>query len=437
MSRKGTEPKKLGLWMSTSLVAGNMIGSGIFLLPATLAFFGGISLFGWLFSAVGAIFLALLFSRLSRIIAGVGGPYVYTRKAFGDLCGFLVAWGYWISIWCGNAAIASAAVGYMGAFIPSLTDNPALSGMTAIGLVWLFSWINMSGIRKAGMTQLITTLLKLIPLILLGTIGFLYFKTENFHPLNLSHKTNFSAITATAALTLWAFLGLESATIPSDQVKNPGRTIPKATILGTLLVLVVYIASTGAVMGIISPSELSVSTSPFADAAKEVWGTWAGYAVAAGALVACMGALNGWILLQGQLPLAASRDGLFPPFFGRLSRKGMPDLGIIVSSLLASILIILNYTRGLVSMFTFIIMISTLSTLIPYAFSSLADMVFCTRGPNRQRNKTIFFGLAISIPSLAFSLWAIWGLGLITVLWGVVLLVLGVPFFFYLRRRKL
>lgn len=436
MNRKGTEPKKLGIWMSTSLVAGNMIGSGIFLLPATLAFFGGISLFGWLFSAIGAIFLSLVFSRLSRLIPGAGGPYLYTRTAFGNLSGFMVAWGYWIALWSGNAAIALAAVGYLGIFIPALAEDPIISAMTAIGLIWLFSWINMLGIREAGMVQLVTTLLKLLPLIFIGTLGFHYFRSENFYPLNLTDETNFSAITSTAAITLWAFLGIESATIPSDQVKDPRRTIPKATILGTLLVLIVYIASTGAVMGIIPPSELSISASPFAAAAKEIWGTWAGYAVAAGALVACLGALNGWILLQGQFPLAVSRDNLFPLLFSRLSRKGIPGLGIAVSSLLASILIIMNYTRGLVSMFTFIIMLATLSTLIPYVFSSLADILFCKRDQYRQRNKTVILRLAVSVPALAFSLWAIWGLGLITVLWGVVLLVLGVPVFFYLRRRK-
>ena len=422
--------------MSTSLVAGNMIGSGIFLLPAALAFFGGISLFGWLFSAMGAIFLALVFSRLSRFISGAGGPYIYTREAFGDLNGFLVAWGYWIALWSGNAAIALAAVGYLGAFFPILAKDPVIGGLTAIGLIWLFSWINMLGIREAGMVQLVTTILKLLPLILIGTVGFLHFRSENFSPLNLSDKTNFSAITTTAALTLWAFMGLESATIPSDQVKDPRRTIPIATILGTILVLVVCIAGTGAVMGIISPSELSTSAFPFADAADRIWGRWARYAVATGALVACLGALNGWILLQGQFPLAAARDRLFPLLFSKLSRKGIPVLGIIVSSLLSSLLIIMNYTRGLVSMFTFLIMLSTLSTLIPYAYSSLADVLFCFREDRKQYRSSILIRLFIALSALAFSLWAIWGLGFITVLWGIVLLAMGLPFFFYLRRRK-
>lgn len=434
--KKGAGSKKLGIWITTSLVAGNMIGSGIFLLPATLALFGAISLFGWLFSSVGAIFLALVFSSLSRFISGAGGPYAYTRAAFGDFHGFLVAWGYWVALWSGNGAIALAAVGYLGAFFPVLAEDPVISALTAIGLIWFFSLINMLGIREAGMVQLVTTILKLLPLILIGTVGFLYFHSDHFTPLNLSDETNFSAITTTAALTLWAFIGLESATIPSDKVKNPMRTIPVATILGTLLVLIVCIAGTGAVMGIISPSELSTSSSPFASAAGRIWGRWAGYAVAAGALIACLGALNGWILLQGQFPLAASRDGLFPRLFSRLSRKGTPDLGIALSSFLSSVLIIMNFTRGLVSMFTFIIMLSTLSTLIPYAYSSLAEMRFCFRNDGKSWSRSALIRLLVALLALAFSLWAIWGLGFMTIVWGVVLLVLGTPFFFFLRRKR-
>lgn len=436
-SESKKDRNQLGLWMSTSLVSGNMIGSGIFLLPATLALFGGISLLGWFFTAIGAIFLALVFSRLSKIIPAKGGPYIYTKKAFGDLPGFLVAWGYWISIWSGNAAIASAGVGYLGVFIPPLAQNPILAALASIGLIWIFSWINTRGIKEAGMVQLITTVLKLIPLILIGTFGFLYFNSENFIPFNLSGETSFSAITSTAALTLWAFLGLESATIPSDKVHNPKRTIPKATILGTFIVLTIYILSTGAVMGIISPADLANSTSPFAEAANRIWGKWAGYAVAGGAVIASLGALNGWILLQGQLPIAASLDGLFPPIFKKLSKRGLPTFGIVVSSLLASILIVMNYTQGLVSMFTFIIMIATLSTLIPYVFSSLADLKFFIRNNKIQSWKSVIFHSAISIPALAFSLWAIWGLGYVKFLWGIGLLIAGLPFFFYSRNKKL
>jgi len=421
--------------MSTSLVVGNMTGSGIFLLPAALAFYGGITIFGWIFTLIGSVFLALVFSRLSKLITRAGGPYTYAREGFGDFTGFLVAWGYWISIWCGNAAIAVAGVGYLSVFFPALKENQLLSALAAIAAIWLFTYINSKSIRKVALVQIITTIIKIVPLILFGTLGFLYFNKAHFIPLNLSSDTGFDAITATAALTLWAFLGLESATIPSDKVKNPTRTIPKATIAGIMIAALLYISSSIGIMGIVSPAELQVSSAPFADAAGKIWGTWGSKLIAIGAAIACFGALNGWILLQGQLPLAASRDNLLPPVFKKVSRKGIPVLGIIIASLLASILVSTNYTRGLVQMFSFIIKVSTLSCLVPYLFSSMTEVSLYLKGKEKNK-KRLISAILISVPAFVYSLWAITGLEYDVLIWGVILLLAGIPIYVYMKLRK-
>jgi len=435
LNKKEAEKGEIGLWLSTSLVVGNMIGSGIFLLPAALALYGGISIFGWLITLVGSIFLALVFSRLSKMVTQAGGPYTYSREGFGDFTGFLVAWGYWISIWSGNAAISVAGVGYLSFFIPALKENQILSAGVAIGAIWLFTFINTKSIKKVGMVQLITTVLKILPLIVLGTFGFLYFNKAHFTPLNLSGESGLDAIAGSAALTLWAFLGLESATIPSDKVKNPTKTIPRATIAGITIAALLYISSTIGVMGIISPSDLLDSAAPFADAAQIVWGKWASALIAIGAAIACFGALNGWILLQGQLPMAAARDKLFPPVFSRLTRKGIPVMGILIASALASLLVSMNYTRGLVKMFSFIIMVSTLSCLLPYLFSSLSEiMLYLRKKKSYNRNKLIMASL-ISIPAFLYSLWAITGLEHEVVLWGAILLTAGIPVYAWLKVR--
>lgn len=429
------EKGKIGFWMSTSLAVGNMTGSGIFLLPAALALYGGISLFGWVFTVVGTIFLALVFSRLSRLITKAGGPYSYSREGFGDFAGFLVAWGYWLSIWTGNAAIAVAGVGYLSVFIPSLKENPLLSAGVAIGAIWVFTFINMQSIKRVGLVQLITTIIKILPLILLGTVGFFYFNKAHFTPFNLSAASNFDAITATAALALWAFLGLESATIPSDKVKNPTQTIPRATIAGIVIAALLYISSTIGVMGIVAPADLQNSAAPFADAAGKIWGNWASGLVAAGATIACFGALNGWILLQGQLPMAAARDKLFPPSFKKVSGKGIPVVGLLIASVLASLLVSINYTKGLVKMFSFIIMLSTLSCLLPYLFSSLSEMALYLRKKKRYNKKRLVAASLISIPAFLYSLWAITGLEHEVILWGAILLTAGVPVYAIMKYR--
>jgi APA family basic amino acid/polyamine antiporter len=424
--------RALGLWRSTALVVGNMIGSGIFLLPAALAAYGGISIFGWGFSTAGAILLAIVFGRLSRLVPRVGGPYAYSARGFGDFVGFLVAWGYWISIWCGNAAIATAFVGYLGFFWHVLVENSLLAAAVAAGAIWFLSWVNAMGVREAGIVQLATTVLKLLPLVAIGTVGLLFFNVDNFSPFNVSGEPAFPVITATAALTLWAFLGLESATVPADDVRDPQKTIPRATVLGTLSAATVYILGTVAVMGIIAPGALAESTAPFADAASAIWGRWAAYAVAAGAAISCFGALNGWILLQGQVPLAVARDGLFPSPFGRLSQRGTPVIGIVISSVLATVLISLSYTKGLVEQFTFIILLATLASLVPYVMCSMAELMISDREGRR-------WGLRSSlIPILAFvfSLWAIAGAGRDTVYWGFLLLLAGVPVYVWMKRRR-
>jgi len=433
LDNKIEEKGKIGFWLSSSLVTGNIIGSGIYLLPAALALYGGISIFGWIFSLVGIIFIALVFSRLSKLITKAGGPYTYSREGFGDFAGFLVAWGYWISIWCGNAAIAVAGVGYLSVFIPSLKENHLLSAGVAIGVIWLFTFINTKSIKRVGLVQLITTIIKILPLLLLGTFGFIYFDSAHFSPLNLSGETNFDAITATAALALWAFLGLESATIPSDKVKNPTKTIPRATIAGIAVAALLYISSTVGIMGIIEPADLQNSAAPFADAAQKIWGNWAAILIAIGASISCFGALNGWILLQGQIPLTAARDKLFPPTFKKVSGRGIPVIGLIIASVLASILVSVNYTKGLVQMFSFIIMLSTLSCLIPYLFSSLAEITLYLRGKVKYNNNKLIVASCISVPAFLYSLWAISGLEYEVIIWGAVLLTAGVPIYAYIK----
>lgn len=429
-------PRALGLWRSTALVVGNMIGSGIFLLPAALAAYGGISIFGWLFTTAGAMLLALVFARLSRRAPQAGGLYAYTRIGFGELAGFLIAWGYWISIWCGNAAIATAFAGYVGVFIPSLSRNPLLAGAAAAAAIWVLSWVNAMGVRSAGITQLVTTVLKLLPLIAVGTLGLFYFNPKNLTPFNLSGQSTFSAITATAALTLWAFLGLESATIPADDVVDPRRTIPRATIMGTLSAAVAYILGTVAVMGVIPPAALARSTAPYADAATAMWGGWTSYAVAAGAAISCFGALNGWILLQGQIPLAVARDGLFPAAFARLSKRATPVVGIVISSVLATILILMNYTKGLIEEYTFMILLATLTTLVPYVFCSAADVIISLGNRESPQHRRRLRPLLVPGLAFVFSLWAIGGSGWDTVYWGFLLLLAGIPVYVWNKLRS-
>lgn len=427
---------KLGLWMAVALVVGNMIGSGVFLLPASLAPFGGISLVAWGFTCAGAILLALVFGRLSRLVPGAGGPYAYSRAGFGDFAGFLVGWGYWISIWVANAALAVAFTAYMSWFWPALAEDRVLASAVGIGAIWLLTWVNVRGVRTAGTVQLITTILKVAPLVAVGTLGLLYFDPANFRPFNASGQGAVPAVSAAATLTLWAFLGFESATVPAEEVVDPERTIPRATVIGTVFAALLYVLGTAAVMGVVPGSELAASNAPFADAASRMWGGWAAPAVAAGAMVSCFGALNGWILLQGRVPWAAARDGVFPAPLGRLSRRGTPALALVVSSVLVTLLMLMNASEALVDQFTFVILLATLTALLPYAVCAMAELMIYARDRERFSGRRLTGAVITACLGFGYSLWAIAGAGPQIVYLGLILLLAGLPMYVWVVSRR-
>src|SRR5215469_8126795 len=431
--------RSLGLAITTSIVLGNMVGSGVFLLPASMAPYGAYSLLGWCVSTVGALLLAWVFSNLSRRLPKAGGPYAYPREAFGDFAGFQIAWIYWLSIVATNAAIAVAFASYLVKFMPSLSA-PVPGAIAAIAASWLLTGINILGVRAAGQLQFITVVLKLTPLLVLAIFGITHFDSAVFNSGHTSEGP-LSAINSTAALAMWAFLGLECATVPADHVKDPGKTIPRATLLGTVIAGAFYIVCTTVVMGIIPADALVKSTAPFADAAKMLWGGWAGSIIAAAALVSCFGALNGWILMQGQLPQAVANNGLFPKALAKESRFGTPAFALVLSSVLASVLILMSlgsslnggdFGQVLVKMFTILILITTFFTLVPYMLCALAEIVLSRkqRRESSVRTRDAIFCLL----AFAFGLWACYGTGEDSLFYGTLMLLAGLPIYVWQTR---
>ena len=410
-----------------------MIGSGIFLLPSTLAVYGGISLIGWICSSIGAILLAIVFGNLAKIAPKTtGGPYAYTKLGLGNFFGYLVAWGYWVSIWCTNAAIAVAFVGYLQVFLPFLETNTSACIFCGLAVIWFFTWINSNPIKTVAAIQVLTTVLKLAPILAVGFIGILYINLDHFIVFNLSEETNFSAITITTTATLFAFLGMESASIASASTKNAEKTIKKATITGTLITIFAYLLSSIAIMGIIPMDQLAQSNAPFADAASLFWGPAAGYIVAAGAIIATLGALNGWILIQGKIPMAAAQDNLFSKVFKKTNKNNTPILGIVLSSILASIVMGLRFSESLVNTFTFMMNLSTLSVITPYLLSAVSLILLL----KAKKSNTNRLKILTAILVIGFCIWVIFGSGTEVIIWGVFLLLFGIPFYFGIKRKN-
>ena len=427
--------QKIGLLTTTSLVVGGVIGAGIFLLPSTLAGYGSISILGWLFTATGALILAKIFSNFSKIIVNKsGGPYTYSKAGFGDFIGFLVAWGYWISCWISNAGLALAIVGALSVFFPTLNTDPILKVGVGLGMIWFFTWVNSRGIKATGKVQVVTTVLKLLPLVFVILVGIFFFDTANFPPFNLTVESDFATIPVVAALTLYAFLGIESATIPAENVENPEKTIPRATMLGTIIVVLVYILSTIVLFGILPVDVLAKSPAPFAEAGEIIGGKYAGYFVAAGAAISAIGCLNGWILMTAQLPMAVAKDNMFPKIFTRENKKGAPIFGIVIGSLLTTAVLLLNVSEGLVEQFTFIVNLTVLACLVPYLFVSASYIIVIIE--KRIHIHSFLKTFVLGSLGFAYSLWAIFGSGSETVFYGFLLLLAGIPFYVLMQWNK-
>jgi APA family basic amino acid/polyamine antiporter len=425
------EPPKLGFWLCLALVVGNVIGTGIFLLPAALAPFGLNALLGWIVTIGGGLCLAHVFAVLARALPEAGGPYGYIREAFGAPAGFFVMWSYWISLWVTNAAVAVGAVSYLRALAPDLLAGNR-GAAAAIGFVILFTAIATRGVRASGAVQVATSVLKLLPLIAVMVLALLVLggggeaAAGGLAPMPVSP----GAVAAAAALTLWAMLGFESATIPSGKVRRPERTVPLATLAGTLIVGAVYLLTSLSVFLLLPAEQAARSGAPLADLVSLYWGQGAAALVAAFAAISALGALNGWVLLQAEVPLALARSGVFPAAFARVNRLGMPVFGQLAGAALSIALIATNFARGLAGLFEFMILLATAATLVLYLSAALGALVLKNRGrlPGALAWATAGLGTL-------FALWTLWGAGAEAVGWGAALLASGIPVFLLMTRN--
>ncbi|MEU1290068.1 amino acid permease [Kitasatospora sp. NPDC005856] len=431
-----TTGRRFGLVTATALVMGNIIGGGIFMIPAAVAPFGTVSLAAFGVLTVGAIALALVFGQLARRNPRTGGPYVYAREAFGDFAGFLSAWSYWITTWVSNAALAVAAVGYLDVLLP-LHHSIPLEITAALAFQWLPALANLAGTRYVGVVQLVSTVLKFIPLLLVSVGGLFFFDPKNLGPFDATGHGWAGGMTAAAAILLYSYLGVESAAMSAGKVRDPERNVGRASVLGTTGAAVVYLLGTVAVFGTVAHQQLVHSTAPFSDAVDAMFGgTWGGTVIAVAALVSMTGALNGWTLLAAQAPYAAAKDGLFPAAFGK-ERRGVPAFGVLVSVALASALTVLNFASGAKGAFDVLVLVTTFTATVPYLLSAAAQLYWLVRGAGERVDRgRLVRDAVLGLGSFAFSLWLLAGAGYAAVYQGVLFLFAGILVYVWMAGRR-
>ncbi|WP_371645345.1 MULTISPECIES: amino acid permease [unclassified Streptomyces] len=439
----GPHARRFGLPIATCLVMGNIIGGGIFLLPASVAPFGTISLVAFGVLTAGAIALALVFGRLAQRLPQTGGPYVYARAAFGDFAGFLAAWSYWITAWVSNAALAVAAVGYLTVLFPAIGGHKAAMCLAALAVQWLPALANLAGTRYVGAVQLVATVLKFAPLMLVAVGGLFFFDPANLGPFSATGQSPVGAVSAAAAILLFSYLGVESAAVSAGEVRDPARNVGRATVLGTIGAAAVYLLGTVSVFGLVPHEKLVSSQAPFTDAVNAMFsadagsgGTWGGTLVACAAVISMLGALNGWTLLSAQTPYAAARDGLFPKVF-ETKKRGVPVAGVLVTVALASCLTVYNYTWGSAGVFEVLVLVTTFTATVPYLLSTAAQIHFLLSGQSERvhRGRLIRDGVLACL-AFAFSMWLVAGSGYAAVYQGVLFLFAGVLCYAVMSARK-
>jgi arginine:agmatine antiporter len=427
--------KKMTLTQATMLVAGNMIGTGVFLLPVNLASVGSISVFGWVVATAGAAALGLVFAKLGELEPKEGGPYAYARDFLGPYVGFQTNYVYWFGNWIGNIAIAVAAVGYLAEFFPSIAAPPASVFATA-GVIWLLTFANILGPRVVGALETWTMSLALIPILGIALFGWFWFEPEVFRASwNVSGGSDAHAISRAASMALWAYMGIESAAVSAGVIENPKRNIPLATLIGLGLSAVVYVLSSTVIMGLIPNAELQKSHAPFAEAARIAIGTPGLVIVAICAILKSVGSLGGWMLLVGQSAKAAADDGMFPKVFAKLNRHGVPGVGLVIVGVLMTIVLFATMSPTIADQFSVIIDLAVILAVIPYIYASVA--VVKVAFDHRVPRSTFQLYKWIALGAVGYCLWTVIGGDPDTVVNAMVALLISVPLYpFFLRSME-
>ncbi len=414
-------------------VTGNMVGSGLFLLPATLGSIGGISIFTWGLATVGALLIAGVFAKLGVLAPWAGGPYAYARATLGRYFGFQTNYIYWISCWVGNVGIALAVTGYLTELYPVLKP-PLLSATTTSAVIWMMVGANIVGPRVVGTIEAVAMLVGLAPVLAIGIFGWFYFDPHIFAASwNVSGRSAFLAVPASLVLVFWAFTGLESAAVAVEVVENPKRNLPIAALGGVALAAVIYAVSCTVLMGIVPAKDLADSSAPFALVARLIFGPAVATLLIFTTILKASGTHGGWTLVSAATAKAAAEDGAFPAFFAAVDGRGIPVRSLLAHGVLMTVAAFATTSPTIGQQFSKLIDVSVVFSLVSYVYSALALIRLRpadARGATRDR--------LMAALAAGFSVWVIVASDSTLLLIAVAILATSIPLYpFYKGRRNI
>jgi len=417
-----SDKRPFGFWTATALIVGGMIGSGIFTLPAQLAPYGWTSVAAWVIAIGGALIISQVLVRLAQIFPGETGIVAICARELGPLPGVLVGWSYWVSVWAANAYISITAIRYLGVFWPPLTATPAAMVISSIALIWLITLLNLAGARTAGRFQVATTILKLLPLAaVVVLIAGLAFAGGHQFSVNPHPALAWGGVTGAIPPVFFAIVGFECASVAAERVRDPAKNVRRATYTGLLMTGLLYIIICTGVIMAMPQATIAAAQAPIALFVETFWGHGAALGVAAFTAIAAIGALNGWVLIQGEVPLGMARAGVLPAWFGRTDRRDVPVGVLALASIAASVLILSNISTTAAIFYDFMLRLTAAANLWLYIGACFAALKRRTAIP-------------AAIVGAAFCLWAIWGSGWQAAGLSIALMLTAIPL--YLLRPK-
>ena len=423
--------KKLGPVLATMFVTGNMVGSGLFLLPATLGAIGGISVFTWVLATIGALFLAALFARLGVLAPWAGGPYAYARATMGRYFGFQTNYIYWISSWIGNVGIALAVTGYAAELLPVL-KTPILSACATSAVIWIMVFVNILGPRIVGGLEAVAMCVGLAPVLVLGLAGWAWFDPALFMASwNVSGKPVIEAVPASMVLVFWAFTGLETAAVAADVVDDPKRNLPIAAFGGVVIAAIIYVLCCTVLMGIVPAKELADSSAPFALVATRLFGPAVAVVIVLTTILKASGTHGGWTLVCAATTKAAADDGSFPRLFARTDRRGVPVESFLAHGVLMTAAAFATMSPTIGQQFSKLIDMSVVFSLVCYCYSAIA---LCRMNPwDAPGGKRDWI---VAILAFAFSAWVIVASDLSLLIIAAIILATSIPLYPFFKGRK-
>ncbi|MDB5396345.1 MAG: amino acid permease [Rhodospirillales bacterium] len=425
-----SHPRKLGPVLAIMFVTGNMVGSGLFLLPATLGAIGGISVFTWALATIGALLIAGVFAKLGVLAPWAGGPYAYARATLGRYFGFQTNYIYWISTWVGNVGVALAVTGYVLELFPG-PKSPMLSAMVTSAVIWIMIGANMVGPRIVGFIEASALLIGLAPILVIGLVGWFYFDPHIFAASwNVSGRSAFAAVPASLILVFWAFTGLESAAVAVEVIENPKRNLPIAALGGVCIAALIYIVSCTVLMGIVPAKELAESSAPFALVARQLFGPAIATVIIFTTILKASGTHGGLTLVAIATAKAAAEDGAFPRMFGAVDRRGIPMQSLLVHGVLMTAAAFATTSPTLSQQFSKLIDVAVVFSLVIYVYSAYALWRLRPAGTPGQTRDRIMAVLAAG-----FSIWVIAASDSTLLLIATAILATSLPLFPFYKGR--